>query len=689
MGLFDSRRAFPANVGAGGDMTSPERRRKLHAGHFAFMRALVQGLPAKDSWDRYLAFEAESSDSRAVRATITWIRQEFALAARREDRFGTARLIEIDVQKIPELPARWPTLAQFAEEAGLEDYSEAEQIEAYQARFGPPHRRTDRRQRLVAKQLDALNWLEGLVAQPPRAGDAIAAWLQPAFAARLAAADLFTLAQLVDRINGLGLRWAGVVKGIGEHKARRIVGWLKQHQSSIGMTVGAHVSLARQQLFAHELQQVVAPRTGVVPLEKLIVPAELDGSRGHFRRPQTHCLMAASNDHAATLAWLQSKQGLAPEQVAQARARKRNRDSGVASAGDWLQFLSHTQRAYRKEAERFLLWAIVQRGKPLSSMTTEDCIDYRAFLADPQPRSRWCAQRNRERWSPLWRPFEGPLSPSAQRQAITILRNLYAFWVDKNYVMGNPWSGVSVPRSSTPKVNAGRSFSMQQWLFIEAQLALLPQTSSTSRLRFALRLLYATGLRLAEVVSATVDHLQWVAYPPDADDDEAIEGWLLSVVGKGHRERQVPIPTEVVSELAKYLAARGLEPDPEDASNVGVYLLGKATDIAERAPALAPAGGVDAKDGVAANTLYDQIKRFFDDCAGVLSRQGDAKGAARFQRASTHWMRHTHASHSIARGTRVEIEQQILGHASLATTTIYVTTEQKRRLKAIQKFWKP
>ena len=39
-------------------------------------------------------------------------------------------------------------------------------------------------------------------------------------------------------------------------------------------------------------------------------------------------------------------------------------------------------------------------------MSNEDCIEYRDFLADPQPRGRWCGERSRERWSPLWRPFE-------------------------------------------------------------------------------------------------------------------------------------------------------------------------------------------------------------------------------------------------------------------------------------------
>ena len=67
--------------------------------------------------------------------------------------------------------------------------------------------------------------------------------------------------------------------------------------------------------------------------------------------------------------------------------------------------------------------------------------------------------------------------------------------------------------------------------------------------------------------------------------------------------------------------------------------------------------------------------------------QGDAKGAERFARASTHWMRHSHASHAIAGGMPIEIAQQNLGHASLATTTVYVTTESKRRMKAVERFW--
>ena len=71
----------------------------------------------------------------------------------------------------------------------------------------------------------------------------------------------------------------------------------------------------------------------------------------------------------------------------------------IAAANDlqaiqaWLARFADTRTTfdnYRKEAERFLLWAITHKGKALSSMSNEDCIEYRDFLADPQPRSRWC-----------------------------------------------------------------------------------------------------------------------------------------------------------------------------------------------------------------------------------------------------------------------------------------------------------
>ena len=126
----------------------------------------------------------------------------------------------------------------------------------------------------------------------------------------------------------------------------------------------------------------------------------------------------------------------------------------------------------------------------------------------------------------------------------------------------------------------------------------------------------------------------------------------------------------------------------EDIGNQGAHLIGKASDAALRAPGLSSGQVIDPRQGIAATSFYDQIKAFFTNCAGVLRGQGDAKGAERFAKASTHWMRHSHASHAIAGGMPIEIAQQNLGHASLATTTVYVTTEKRRRMKAVEAFWR-
>ena len=76
--------------------------RKLHQGHFAFMRALVQGLDERSAWSRYLAQEGDATDLRLVNSTIARIRGEFAAAARREHKPGTARLVLMNTAQLAE-----------------------------------------------------------------------------------------------------------------------------------------------------------------------------------------------------------------------------------------------------------------------------------------------------------------------------------------------------------------------------------------------------------------------------------------------------------------------------------------------------------------------------------------------------------------------------------------------------------
>ncbi|MDM0071453.1 phage integrase family protein [Variovorax sp. J31P207] len=585
--------------------------RKLHSGHFAFMRALAQGLDERASWDRYLRSESDPVDQRAVRRTVSWIRGEFAAAAKREKKPGTARLILLDPQRFTAAPKQ-PTLAEFALAQGLEEFSEAEQLEAYEEAYPPRGKRngsgsesgggqggsaTTRRGRVIERQLEALRWLQGLVAQDPRPGDRVGAWLNPLVAVRLERAGLLTLFDLVERINGTGARWWVQVPGVGELKAARIVEWLHAHEAVLGLRVGAHAAQRRSALTLDSLAQVMPAATALRPFEKFLVPAELDGSAGQFRAPADKCLLGARNDHAAISAWLASK-------------GKGTQDGE----------LSATQRAYRKEAERLLLWAVLERKKALSSLAVEDATAFKTFLGHPP--AAWCGPRHRQRWSPHWRPFEGPPSPAAIRHSLGILRSLFAFWISQGYVTGNPFAAVAQPNLSQRPLGSSRTLTFAQWTHIDALLEDHVDTEPRRRLRRGMRWLYATGLRLAEISRVKCEDLEELEYR--TIDGSMATDWMLAVVGKGGRARQVPVPHELVDELGQELARHGLKRGVGAASNRGVPVLARFDAKLERPVAWSASG------------LYQAIKAFLTQAADSVGGE-DGK---RLRKASTHWLRH-------------------------------------------------
>ena len=640
-------------------MTTPSAVRKLSSGHFAFMRAVVQGVDARASWDRYLAVEGAHLDLRRVKSTIAWIRQAFAAAATRHARPGTARLVLMDAAQLEET-VRLPSLAEFALERGLEDFSEAEQQEAYLDVYGAGGgRRASRRTRLIERQLQALLWLEQLVAQEPGAGDGVAARFAPSIAVRLEQAGLETLTELVARINGVGARWWTSVAGVGELKAARIVEWLRLHEPSTGLAIGSHVVVRRTALQPAELDRVVARATAVVPFEKFLLPVELDGSQGRFRAPLHQCLLEARNDYEVIAAWLATKHD---PNVGKA--------AGKAGSGN-----TATHRAYRKEAERLLLWSILELGKPLSSLSVEDVNAFKTFLAAPP--ARWCGPRHHQRWSPLWRPLEGPLGTVALRQAVVILRSLFTFLVSQNYLIGNAFAGVSLPREQGRAIGSRRALTFGQWDALEERLDEMAgetgdEGSALGRRRArAIRWLYATGLRLVEIANARCGDLERVDY--GAPDGQQAQGWMLSVLGKGQKLRQVPVPDRLIEELQAELARHG-EADVRHETNQAVAIL------------------VRFEAGVAtpwsASGLAKAIKHVLKECAAGMT----ADDAKQLRKASTHWFRHTHATHALngrpGEGGTVPIQvvQNNLGHASIGTTSGYLTTERDARLAAMRGF---
>lgn len=206
----------------------------------------------------------------------------------------------------------------------------------------------------------AVEQLRSAAAPAPLIGDGVDLWLAPRVAAVLRQAGIKTLAHLTLRVPRRR-RWWVDIDGLGAAGARRIEAFF-----------AAHADLTQR---ARALLDPTAP-SDVVPWEKLVVPHEVNGTMGLHRTPRASCVLRANNDFEAVQAWLSLHEAPA------------------------------TQRAYRKETERLLLWAIVERGVTLSSLDTEDAVANRAFLRQPAPRQRWvgpASPRHASEWRPVRR----------------------------------------------------------------------------------------------------------------------------------------------------------------------------------------------------------------------------------------------------------------------------------------------
>ena len=143
------------------------------------------------------------------------------------------------------------------------------------------------------------------------------------------------------------------------------------------------------------------------PMETLQLPAALDGSLG-TNRVSPRGSGDWRTDFDAIQAWLD-------------------------------EYMTHraTHASYHKEAERLLLWSVIQCRKPLSSLTPLDLNAYRNFLR--QPDALWVSGGPRlSRRHPDWRPFARPLSEASTHQAITVIHAMFAWLVESGHIRQNP-----------------------------------------------------------------------------------------------------------------------------------------------------------------------------------------------------------------------------------------------------------
>jgi integrase/recombinase XerD len=223
------------------------------------------------------------------------------------------------------------------------------------------------------------------------------------------------------------------------------------------------------------------------------------------------------------------------------------------------------------------------------------------------------------------------LSPRSQARALSAIRTFHRLLAAEKVAPSDPADEIDSPR---------RERKLPQLLSPEECVAVLaapdPRTPAGRRDRAMLELLYATGLRVSELVGLTLN-------------DVNLETRVLVARGKGNKERLVPVGTPAAEAVRAYLAGARAQ-----------LLKGR------RSPDLfvTPRGRRMTRHGF----------------ARLLDRHVRAAGIGR--RVSPHKLRHAFATHLLAGGADLRAVQAMLGHADVATTQIYthVDTTQARRL---------
>jgi len=283
--------------------------------------------------------------------------------------------------------------------------------------------------------------------------------------------------------------------------------------------------------------------------------------------------------------------------------------------------------------EQFYHHLTAERG--LAPLTLEsyahDLQDFREFLRQ-QDRESWEEATMEDFQNYLSSLQSRGLSARSRARRLSALRQFFRFLQREERLPANPVELLDSPRLplKLPKVLSERE--------VEALLDAVDASTPHGRRDAALlEVLYATGLRVSELVGLTLKQVD-------------LRRGVIRPLGKGHKERLVPMVPQAVEKLKVYLN----EGRPQ-------LLKGK-----------------------------DSRFVFVNQRGGPLTRQGFWKILQRYARLaglgrlSPHTLRHSFATHLLARGANLRVLQLLLGHADLATTQIYTHLDVER-LKSTHK----
>jgi integrase/recombinase XerD len=228
-------------------------------------------------------------------------------------------------------------------------------------------------------------------------------------------------------------------------------------------------------------------------------------------------------------------------------------------------------------------------------------------------------------------------SPRSVARAIACYRGLYRFLVIDGRISSSPADDLRPPRAWK---------ALPRYLAVEEVDRLIAQpvvdTPRGLRDRALIELLYATGMRVSELISLR---------PSDIN----LEASYLTCTGKGDKQRIVPIGDEAAAWVRKYLKA------------ARPALLGKRTS---------PRLFVNARGGGPGLTRVGFWK--------ILKGYAGQAGLPRT--LSPHMLRHSFATHLLERGADLRAIQMMLGHADLSTTQIYTHVLEQRMRTVYDRF---
>lgn len=277
----------------------------------------------------------------------------------------------------------------------------------------------------------------------------------------------------------------------------------------------------------------------------------------------------------------------------------------------------HTLRAYGKDLQRF------------DQFLSEDFLGQETVTpgeVDPLAVRSFLAAMTRD-----------GIGASSRARTLSAVRSLFRYACREGLLGHNPAQGVRAPKQAKPLPRHLRPGETEELL--EAREG---QDSLALRDRALLELLYASGLRVGELVS-----LDW--------RDLDLSARVLRVVGKGDKERMVPFGRPAATALRGWLTAW-------EGVRAQATALGLSSDPDQEPVFLNYRGG---------RLSARSVRR-------VVDRAVDAAGIARG--VHPHTLRHTFATHLLEGGADLRGIQELLGHSSLATTQRYTHLEVERLL---------